>query len=151
MSEPPEMLTCSRCGEMRPASEFFRRRDRARGFSSECKRCHKGAIYDIEKSRERRMRREYGITPAEYDVLHKLQVGRCALCGGESNGRGRLAVDHDHDTGQVRGLLCFTCNTMLGRVEALSLSAIATYLGEDLSRDETMARLDELLALERAA
>ena len=55
----------------------------------------------------------YGITPEEYSRLLESQGGVCALCGGESLTRG-LAVDHNHETGEVRGLLCGSCNTALG-------------------------------------
>lgn len=52
-----------------------------------------------------RVEREYGITKDTYDDLFRLQGGRCAICGRRPRTL-RLAVDHDHKTGQVRGLLC---------------------------------------------
>lgn len=61
------------------------------------------------------LKRIYGITIKEYYKMLEDQGGGCAVCGktpGE-NGR-RLAVDHDHETGEVRGLLCSSCNTGLG-------------------------------------
>jgi len=66
-----------------------------------------------------RMRR-YGISPREYDSLFEKQYGNCALCGFPSskyvNGRAEdLAVDHCHYTGIVRGLLCFNCNSSIGK------------------------------------
>jgi hypothetical protein len=45
-------------------------------------------------------------------MLYK-QGGKCGICGSVSNGK-RLAIDHDHETGRVRGLLCQQCNTALG-------------------------------------
>lgn len=54
---------------------------------------------------------KYGITAADYDALIALQGGGCACCGAKANRDGkRLAVDHDHDTGVVRGILCSNCN-----------------------------------------
>lgn len=63
----------------------------------------------------RYMMDRYGITPEEYESMEKNQSGLCAICGGPPAGRwSRLHVDHDHGTGEVRGLLCFSCNTLLG-------------------------------------
>jgi hypothetical protein len=60
--------------------------------------------------------KRYGITPEEYREMLLSQDGRCAICGcyETSKGRTRLAVDHQHDSGQVRGLLCNSCNAGLG-------------------------------------
>ena len=61
--------------------------------------------------------RTYGIPRGEYERLLQAQDGRCAICTRRPRAR-RLAVDHDHHTGRVRGLLCYTCNKfVLGFVE----------------------------------
>lgn len=69
------------------------------------------------KWRESDLRRKYGITLAQYDELKAKQGGGCAICKatvGEAK-RGRaLYVDHDHTSGEVRGLLCGRCNTAIG-------------------------------------
>lgn len=60
----------------------------------------------------------YGITYDDYQVLLNKQNWVCAICGGKTqqkNGLISLNVDHDHVTGKVRGLLCFNCNTSLGK------------------------------------
>jgi hypothetical protein len=64
-------------------------------------------------------RRRYGISEAEYQELLEKQAGVCAICGREEAAtyRGkikRLAVDHDHETEEIRGLLCSNCNRMIG-------------------------------------
>ena len=60
----------------------------------------------------------YGITQADYDRLLALQYGRCAICGTTKPGtRGTWRVDHDHRTGQVRGLLCDRCNLGIGYMQ----------------------------------
>jgi hypothetical protein len=61
------------------------------------------------------LKRSYGITEAEYlDILDQ-QNGLCAICGtSESDSPKRFAVDHNHETGEVRGVLCSSCNLGLG-------------------------------------
>ncbi len=83
----------------------------------------------------------YGITPAEYRLLYVAQKGRCWICRlakgvhpDDPKGRGtrRLGVDHDHVTGDVRGLLCTggdkTCNRTIGWHTAPALDRAAAYL-----------------------
>ena len=72
----------------------------------------KKAIY----SRKRVLESRYGITQKDWDRMHDDQGGLCALCRipGRTGKHGKFAVDHNHDTGQVRGLLCTTCNVAIG-------------------------------------
>jgi hypothetical protein len=58
------------------------------------------------------LKRRYGITPEQYDILFAAQNGRCALCPSVPKQR-RLHIDHDHVTKKVRGLLCYRCNNFL--------------------------------------
>jgi hypothetical protein len=70
--------------------------------------------------RSLRYKSNYGINIEEYEELFKSQSGKCAICRKPSetiNSSRRLAVDHDHKTGSVRGLLCSDCNTMLGHFD----------------------------------
>lgn len=60
--------------------------------------------------------KNYGITIAEYDELFERQNGNCAICGLPEIMR-RLSVDHNHETGEVRGLLCATCNLLIGNAK----------------------------------
>jgi len=58
----------------------------------------------------------YGITLDDYNKMFAEQEGKCSICGTHVCSTGRaLAVDHDHETGKVRGLLCANCNTALGK------------------------------------
>lgn len=66
------------------------------------------------KERDQYLRWYYGITLEEYEKMLVYQDGVCAICGGPPCGSQRLFVDHDHETGVVRGLLCGRCNSMLG-------------------------------------
>lgn len=70
---------------------------------SRCRACNSMAAH------AKRLEKTYGIDAAEYDRLFKLQGGRCAICRNLSRSI-RFAVDHDHETGAVRGLLCKRCN-----------------------------------------
>ncbi len=81
----------------------------------------------------------YGLTVAEYELMHEAQGGRCKLCNSPEtivNGRGRntssLAVDHCHETGKIRGLLCFRCNTSIGQIQKYGLAdKVSAYLRGD--------------------
>ncbi len=59
----------------------------------------------------------YGITPEQWQALHDEQGGLCGICRGPQQGKRRLGLDHNHETGLVRGLLCDRCNLMVGKVE----------------------------------
>lgn len=62
-----------------------------------------------------RLRRYYGIDLEEYNKIFAKQFGCCAIClKHQASFNKRLSVDHNHETGQIRGLLCFHCNTGLG-------------------------------------
>lgn len=71
------------------------------------------AASNPEKRLNAHLRRYFGITKADYDVMVEAQGGRCAICSEPPENR-RLFVDHDHETMKVRSLLCLTCNGMLG-------------------------------------
>ncbi len=62
------------------------------------------------------MQRNYGINLADYDCMYHEQDGLCAICHLPQNSKRntRFCVDHDHDTGEVRGLLCDSCNRGIG-------------------------------------
>jgi len=69
-----------------------------------------------EYHRNHRLLKEFGITPEDYDKMFEDQNGKCAICGTEKLGSPgkHLAVDHDHATGKIRGLLCSRCNRTIG-------------------------------------
>ena len=80
--------------------------------------------------RREKLLNKYGITPADYDAMAEQQGGVCAICDLPPPADGVLCVDHDHDTGKVRGLLCRTCNTGIGhlRDDPALVRKAATYL-----------------------
>lgn len=69
--------------------------------------------YDYQRSR--RLLLDFGITVEQYDALYQTQDGLCKICGKPCATGKALAVDHDHETGVVRGLLCTKCNVALGQ------------------------------------
>jgi hypothetical protein len=98
------MKTCRVCGLMK-SSEEYSLREGARGKNATtCKRCIRNFHY----------LRRYGITVDEYETWYKELKGYCPLC---KKWYKRLAVDHNHKTGEVRGLLCISCNRVLGYFE----------------------------------
>lgn len=68
-----------------------------------------------ERQRAYRLKSMYGITPEEYDAILESQGGGCAICEVKASVSGRaLHVDHDHESGKVRGILCTHCNPGIG-------------------------------------
>jgi hypothetical protein len=75
--------------------------------------------------------KKYGLTILDYENLSSKQNNLCNICNMQPNGRWKnLHVDHCHETNKVRGLLCMTCNTFLGRFEKFK-SNFLNYLNED--------------------
>jgi hypothetical protein len=71
----------------------------------------------VRKRRERdgHLRRTFGITIDEYEAMFDAQGGRCGICRREPHPTISLHVDHDHERGHLRGLICFDCNAGLGK------------------------------------
>lgn len=65
-------------------------------------------------------RQKYNQTIADYDLLYLVQNGKCAVCGRPDNYHNQhFDIDHDHFTGETRGLLCTACNRLVGQAEHL--------------------------------
>ena len=116
---------------MQAVSEFPRNKNHKDGFHCYCKACHNARSYESRQrlhggNRHYHLKRRYGIGADEFDELVVRQSGVCAICGRP----GPEHVDHDHETGAVRGILCFNCNGGLGqfRDSIDSLLAAASYL-----------------------
>lgn len=117
---------CSKCKKKLPltADYFFRNKCRKSGFSCACKKCKSIYVKARQQTsagrrtkRKGKLKLKFNLTLEQYDKMFEQQNGICATCGQiDITGR-RLAVDHDHKTGKVRGLLCANCNLLLGRLE----------------------------------
>lgn len=139
------MKRCSQCGVIKEITiGFFKNKRNKNGYSSICKSCdyikqkeykeknierlriRNRAYYlankdkKVEYERNWRMMKRYGITFADKERMYAQQKGKCLICndGGDLK---KIHIDHNHQNGKVRGLLCYQCN-----------SAIA-FLKEDIS------------------
>ena len=109
---PPDPMRCSRCAKR----EYDSRRVRP--------------PQDPEYMRAYVLRTKYGLTTEQYAAMEQAQGNVCAVCSERCSTGRRLAVDHDHATGAVRGLLCHRCNRAIGLLgdDAALLRAAAEYL-----------------------
>ena len=114
------MQTCTKCDETKPLTEFHKSKDHRYGVRPDCKSCVQKRVAD------RWVQYKYGLTDEEVQELLVKQDHKCAGCGSAAAPRMvtrqrwskiGLCVDHDHDTGRVRGLLCSACNSALGQVK----------------------------------
>lgn len=104
---------CAFCGET-----FDQNIRYVRKFCSDECREKQMFIERTETHRERWLKRQFGLTVAQYDEMLESQGGACAICRTtepKTNGNRSWCVDHDHETGRIRGLLCHDCNIGLGK------------------------------------
>lgn len=119
---------CPECASWLPQDRFYKDSRASSGLTRRCRKHHISRSYESRKrhqpvssrwqsQRESFLRRKYGIGLVDYDQMLEAQKGLCAIClsPDSRNGNRGMVVDHDHATGQVRGLLCGTCNTALGK------------------------------------
>ena len=135
-----EVKACRRCREQKPLSMFGALESSTDGLRGVCKSCRNEQTKrryeeNPELSRWRIVRHRYGIEKSDYLELLETQNGVCAICGSEGTvrkGKGErypLHIDHDHETGEIRGLLCYRCNNGIGLLsEPDALRAAADYL-----------------------
>jgi Recombination endonuclease VII len=141
------MKRCRDCGEFKPLDEFPRNKNCKDGRHPYCKPCHNARGKETYTrlyggTRHYHLKRRYGIGADDFDALVARQGGVCAICGKEAPEH----VDHSHDNGAVRGILCFNCNGGLGQFKDSidSLLNAAAYLR---THDPEHSDLDDMARL----
>ena len=109
---------CKHCGEEKACSDMRKVKNCLHGHQpGVCQSCSYEYLkaWKIRSGWDQRVfkLREYGLTPKDYDRILEEQNGLCATCEKHPGDR-NLDVDHCHETGRVRGLLCNNCNRALG-------------------------------------
>ena len=126
----PDTYECHRCSQTKPFSppHFYADKNSKWGILKICAECH--TKYAWEKN----VRKQYNLTVEEYDALKE---GGCGICGERTHNR--MALDHCHTTGKVRGPLCPRCNTGIGqfRDSPELLRAAAEYIEKHREDTET--------------
>jgi hypothetical protein len=148
---------CQACHVPKPLEEFRKHRNTPDGHTHiclECLRAQRGPLLDLtpDEKRKRRLAKirqrhasdpeyrkrhrghqiktAYGLLPEQYQALVDRQDGLCAICHQPPSDDRALHIDHNHETGAIRGLLCFSCNASLGHFgdDPTRLRAAAHYL-----------------------
>lgn len=147
------MKKCSKCYNNLPISAFHKNCKKSSGLRSECRECRnkyrrefrkknpiKFLTYENTeefkfKSRNSRLKRDYGISIEDFEKMEKNQNKVCAICKNTESHKTKihLSVDHNHKTSKVRGLLCHRCNVVLGLIKEdfKILKSIVEYLKGD--------------------
>jgi len=139
---------CTKCKKRKSLDDFHKNRRNEDGLQTDCKLCRKNWHKEHYKSRrdltkpkfskaewqrnwraknpekykavahKNRLKKRYGMTPADYDQMFIEQDGKCIVCGIDQNELNHtLCVDHNHKTGKVRQLVCKRCNLFIGIYE----------------------------------
>lgn len=118
-------LECCKCKELLPVERFSIKRNRKRGYSYDCKDCHNKYVREVwyTKNREKQIAsskkwsetNSVRVLANKYKCSEKLIIelqarAKCDLCGETRD----LNIDHCHNSGLVRGILCRSCNVGLG-------------------------------------
>lgn len=124
------MKKCTKCKIEKPFSEFSKHIRNKDGLRFRCKSCESEDAKEAKrkaleadylgtrlKERADNLKRMFGMSLDEYEQKAQEQGNVCAICKGTCKSGKRLAVDHDHETGKIRDLLCGNCNGGLGKFQ----------------------------------
>lgn len=103
-----EKRKCSLCKREKLFTEknFYRRRNG--NLRKDCKACHK------KRKVRHHLKTSYGITPEQKNQMLEQQQNRCLICEKDISGKAKSHIDHCHNTGKIRGILCSNCNRAIG-------------------------------------
>ena len=108
------MKLCTKCNQIKSLEEFSQSKNEKQAVQYHCKDCNKKyREQKKEKVKDYQLKRKFGLSLDEYQKMLEEQKGVCKICGQVENNK-QLAVDHWHTTGQIRGLLCGSCNRGIG-------------------------------------
>ena len=138
------MKTCSKCLSTRPSDQFNKRKANKDGLTVWCKPCVstynkiRKANYSPERVEQlkqmerayrqskpykdydwsRHIAKKFGISEFQYNEMQIAQKNCCQICSiNQKDSKRRFAIDHNHSTGKIRGLLCQTCNQAIGMLK----------------------------------
>lgn len=122
-----KLIRCGKCGENKYTTQFTRDSSSSRGYDHWCKACRSSyraarraenadGTFNASIWTKKYRFTQYGITEDDYIRMLKEQDGKCAICQTDAPGgrHGTWFIDHCHESKEVRGLLCYNCNTGLG-------------------------------------
>jgi hypothetical protein len=133
-----QIKICSKCKVEKPLTEFHSNKSRKDGKHHRCAICNRIQTKEWQqlnpdKVKNNGLKYQYGITLVEYVEMLEAQEGRCKICKTDvPGGKGSFHVDHCHDSGKVRGLLCHYCNVGMGNFKdnISTLASAILYLKE---------------------
>lgn len=131
---------CKDCNENKSTSEFYFKNKATGRLYTDCKICRKQNAKqwrNVEKSKDNRIKHLYEISLQEYNEMFTRQNGCCFICEKHQiNFKRSLAIDHNHQTGRIRRLLCGNCNVLLGHAKDNPeiLARAINYLTKDLKQ-----------------
>lgn len=145
-----DLKHCRKCDTTKALDDFHKDSGAGDGLCAHCKECKNAVSREwtrrnpekvkahgkkrVESGAYRtyQLKKKYQLTDEQYEDMLESQDGKCAICEATDPGRGNkyFVVDHDHDTGKVRGLLCNNCNRVLGLFgdSAETIESAITYL-----------------------
>jgi RNA polymerase subunit RPABC4/transcription elongation factor Spt4 len=129
---------CKNCSRSYRQAYYERNKERVKAKVGAYREAHPDKVRECNRQYAKRTKDQrraywldkfYNLTPDDYDAMLEKQGGVCAVCkgGNDSNRWSRLVVDHDHENGKVRGLLCDTCNRAIGLMKDNPLLVFGAY------------------------